>query len=59
MLVGTLDDPDLCRPDVQIFTSSKQAWVPLSNDIPSFDEFYSFDEIWPQTALERLKAALA
>lgn len=57
--VGTLDDPDRCRPDVQIFTNSKQRWVPLSDDIPRFDEFYKFDEVWPQTALDRLEAALA
>ncbi len=51
--VGTLDDPDRCRPDVQIFTSSKQPWVPLSADIPSFEEFYDFDEVWPDAALNR------
>ena len=56
--VGTLDDPDQCRPDAQIFTRSKQAWVPLSEDIPSFEEFYKFDEVWPQGSLDRLQAAL-
>jgi len=57
--VGTLDDPDQCRPDVQIFTSSKQAWVPLNKELPSFAEFYSFGEVWPQAALDRLEVALA
>lgn len=57
--VGTLDDPDQCPPDVQIFTRSKQAWVPLSKDIPIFEEFYKFDEVWPQPSLERLKTAMA
>jgi hypothetical protein len=57
--VGTLDDPDQCPPDVQIFTSGKQAWVPLSEEIPIFEEFYKFDEVWPQKALERLETALA
>lgn len=57
--VGTLDDPDECPPDVQIFTSSKQAWVPLSKEILIFEEFYKFDEVWPQKALERLETALA
>jgi hypothetical protein len=57
--VGTMDDPNRCPPDVQIFTSSKQAWVPLSEDIPVFEEFYNFDEVWPKKALDRLEAALA
>lgn len=57
--VGTLDKPDQCPPDVQIFTSSKQDWVPLSKDIPVFEEFYDFDELWPQESLDRLGVALA
>ena len=51
--VGTLDDPSLCPPGVQIFTSSKQPWVTLTEDIPAFEEFYSFDKVWPQDALDR------
>src|SRR5262249_24738418 len=27
--VGTMDNPDLCPPDIHIFTSSKQPWVTL------------------------------
>jgi len=57
--VGTLNEPDRCPPDVQIFTSSKQAWVPLSKDIPVFKGFYKFDEVWPQHALDRLAIALS
>ncbi len=54
--VGTLDNPDLCPPDAQIFTSSKQSWVPLKSDIPSFENFYEFKEVWPKEAYERLNA---
>lgn len=54
--VGTLDDPAKCPPDVQIFTSSKQPWVPLSPDLPSFENFYKFDDVWPEDALARLHA---
>ncbi|SHK41428.1 Uncharacterized conserved protein [Shimia gijangensis] len=54
--VGTLDDPDVCWPDVQIFTSSKQRWVPLNPDIPSFEEFYNFQDVWPEAAYTRLNA---
>lgn len=52
--VGTLDHPELCPPDVQIFTSSKQPWVPLSMEIPSFEKFYEFKDVWPADAFKRL-----
>ncbi|MEX0306331.1 MAG: GFA family protein [Ruegeria sp.] len=54
--VGTLDNPDLCPPDAQIFTSSKQSWVPLNPDILSFENFYEFKEVWSKAAYERLNA---
>lgn len=57
--VGTLNDPGRCPPDVQIFASSKQDWVPLRSDIPAFDELYKFDEVWPQSSLDRFEAAFA
>ena len=57
--VGTLDDPDRCPPDVQIFTASKQAWVRLDPDLPAFEKLYDFAELWPRESLERLKTALA
>ncbi len=55
--VGTLDDPSACPPNVQIFTSSKQPWVTLNPDIPIFEEFYKFDEVWPEAALNRMNTA--
>ena len=51
--VGTLDDPSKCPPNVQIFTTSKQPWVPLNDGIPSFKEFYKFDDVWPEPSLKR------
>ena len=56
--VGTLDAPELCPPDVQIFTASKQPWVPLHLEIPAFEGFYSFDEVWTPEALDRMNTAL-
>ena len=57
--VGTLERPDQCPPNAQIFTRSKQDWVPLSEDIPIFEELYNFEALWPKASLDRLKAALA
>ena len=54
--VGTLDNPDLCPPDAQIFTASKQAWVLLNQDIPIFENFYDFKNVWPEEAYRRLSA---
>ena len=54
--VGTLDDPAQCPPDVQIFTSSKQPWVPLNPDIPNFENFYKFEDVWPEDSLARWRA---
>lgn len=57
--VGTLDDPSKCPPYVQIFTSSKQPWVPLSDKIPAFEEYYNMKEVWPEDAFARRAACLA
>jgi len=51
--VGTLDDPSQCSPDVQIFTYSKQPWVPLNPDIPIFENFYKLEDVWPEDSLAR------
>ena len=51
--VGTMDNPDLCPPDIHIFTSSKQAWVVLPAGAKSVPEFYDIDEVWSAESLER------
>jgi len=55
--VGSLDDPDRLPPDVHIFTSTKQPWIALSDDVPVMAEFYPRKEIWQQASLDRLAAA--
>lgn len=57
--VGTLLEPDRFPPDVHIFTSSKQPWVVLPPDTPSFPEFYDSKQVWPPASLERRAAVLA
>ena len=57
--VGTLDEPGRFRPDVHIFTSTKQPWLELGARVPVFSEFYDREEIWPPDALARYKALLA
>ena len=56
--VGTLDDPNLCPPDIHIFTQSKQPWVSLSGDVPAVPEYYEREEFWPPESLHRREALL-
>lgn len=51
--VGTLDDPDLLRPDIFINTASKQPWVVLPPDVPAVPEYYDRNVYWPKENLER------
>jgi hypothetical protein len=51
--VGTLDNPELCPPDVHIYTSSKQPWVLLPSGARAFAEFYELSGVWSPESLER------
>ncbi len=55
--VGTLDDPDLCPPDIHIYTSSKQPWVTLPPDARAVPEFYDPKDVWSDDALARFRGA--
>lgn len=35
---GTLDDTSWLRPDAHYWTNRRQAWVPLPDDVPTFDK---------------------
>ena len=54
--VGTLDEPEKCPPDVHIFTSTKLPWVNLSTQVPVFENFYSFADVWPEESMARLNS---
>ncbi|HEY5288773.1 MAG TPA: GFA family protein, partial [Caulobacteraceae bacterium] len=56
--MGTLDDPSALKPDVHIFTRSKQPWVGLPADALAFDIFYEMEKLWPAESLARRRAAL-
>jgi hypothetical protein len=48
-----MDNPDLCPPDIHIFTSSKQPWVTLPSGIKAVPEFYDLDTVWSAESLRR------
>jgi hypothetical protein len=43
--VGTLDQPDMCPPDVHIFTESSQQWVVIPEGAEAFAQFYSGKDV--------------
>jgi len=51
--VGTLDDPSTTPPNIHIFTSTKQPWVILGDDLPVKEEYYQREEIWSKASMER------
>jgi hypothetical protein len=57
--VGTLDQPDHLRPDIHIFTSSKQPWVALPPGVAAVPEYYDRNQHWPAESLARREALVA
>ncbi len=55
--VGTLDDPSRAPPDIHIYTSTKQPWVVLPDDVPAVLEYYKPADVWPAESLARFRAA--
>ena len=56
--VGTLDRPDLCPPDIHIYTSTKQGWVVLPATTPAVEEYYRRSQYWSEESQARFKAAV-
>ena len=52
---GTLDNPDVVKPDVHIYTRSKLPWFDLPKGVRAFPSSYKLDEVWPAESLERLR----
>lgn len=51
--IGTLDEPEQVKPDIHIYTSSKQDWVQIPADVRSMPAFYRLPEVWSAESLER------
>lgn len=57
--VGTLEAPQLCPPDVHIYTASRLPWVPLEPAVPAFEGYYDARRQWPEAAQVRFRAMKA
>ena len=51
--IGTLENPNLLKPDIHIYTSTKQDWLKLSDDVPSGTEYYQKKDYWPEESMAR------
>jgi hypothetical protein len=56
---GTLDDTSAVRPDIHIYTSTKQPWVVLPEGVPAVAEFYKLADYWPAASIGRFNSARA
>jgi hypothetical protein len=56
--VGTLDQPGSLPPDIHIFTSTKQAWLPLPAGVPAVEQYYDRETMWPTASLARMQVLL-
>jgi len=56
--VGTLDAAWRLKPDIHIFTSTRQRWLVLPADIPAVPEYYDSRKYWPPASLARRAAVL-
>jgi hypothetical protein len=52
--VGAMDEPDRLAPDVHIYTSSKQPWVPIPRGVPAFEAFYRIKDVWRRSSIARM-----
>ncbi len=51
---GTLDNTRNLEPMAHIYTKSKQKWLILPDDVPTFEEGYRTEDLWPAESIERL-----
>lgn len=56
--VGTLDTPQVLRPDIHIYTASRQPWVVLPEGVPAVPEFYEIERQWSPGSLARREVFL-
>lgn len=52
--VGTLKEPDRWPPSVHIFTESKQPWMTIPEDVPSYRKFYKIKDTWSKNSIDRM-----
>lgn len=55
---GTFEDTTWFEPQAHIFVRSKQPWLELTGDYPTFEKSYTREDVWPEESLARLKSYL-
>jgi hypothetical protein len=57
--VGTLDKAGEIAPSIHIYTSTKQPWLSLSDEVSAVPGYYKAKEEWPPESMERVAALRA
>ena len=57
--VGTLERAGEIPPSIHIYTSTKQQWISLSDEVPTVPGYYNPKEAWPPEAMKRVAALRA
>lgn len=57
--VGSLDDPNICPPDIHIFTESRQSWVQLAVGARVVSQYYDRRREWPESSRSRHQEMMA
>lgn len=53
---GTLDNPHAVSPQAHIFVRSKQPWVSLPAEVPTFEQAYDRAQVWPPESVARYES---
>jgi hypothetical protein len=56
--VGTLDEATRIKPDIHIYTSTKQPWLILPAGTPAMEAYYDRTTYWPAQSLARRAVAV-
>ena len=56
--VGTLDQAWRIKPDIHIYTSTRQSWLLLPPDVPASEAYYDRGKYWPAESLARRAVAV-
>ena len=55
---STLNDSKNFPPQAHIFTRSKVPWITLDDKIPSFENMYDRNKLWPKASLDKLNSLM-
>ena len=55
---GSLDDTSWVKPDVHIFLKDRQQGVSIESQVPQYDGYYNFKDVWSEASQKRFKSII-